>query len=66
VGQLVYREAYRSGGPARADLLFTADLLRDDFEGAEILALEEAEVTLHEGPYHDGPARVVRGVFRAR
>lgn len=62
VGQLVYRDL--SGGPPRADMLFTADLLRDDFEEAEVISLAEVETTLHEGPYHDGPAHVVHGVFR--
>ena len=62
VGQLVYREV--SGGPPRADMLFTADLLREDFAGLEVAELEEAETVLREGIYHDGPAHVVQGVFR--
>ena len=63
--QLAYREAHGSGGPGRADMLFTAALLRADFAGATPLALEETETTLREGAYHDGLAKVVRGVFRA-
>ncbi|OZC04422.1 class I SAM-dependent methyltransferase [Rubricoccus marinus] len=66
IGQLVYRAVHGSGGPGRADMLFTADLLRADFEGADVLALEETETTLREGAYHDGLAKVVRGVFRKR
>lgn len=66
VGQLVYRETHGSGGPGRADMLFTADLLREDFAGMEVLALEETETTLREGAYHDGLARVVHGVFQSR
>lgn len=62
VGQLVYRE--HSGGPPRADMLFTADLLREDFAALEVLELEETETVLREGAYHDGPAHVVHGVFR--
>lgn len=66
VGQLVYRETHGSGGPGRADMLFTADLLRDDFADAEVLSLAETETTLREGAYHDGLARVVHGVFQVR
>ena len=64
VAQLVYRATHGSGGPGRADMLFTADLLRDDFAAAEVLSLAEAETELREGAYHDGLARVTRGVFR--
>ncbi|MEM6327846.1 MAG: class I SAM-dependent methyltransferase [Bacteroidota bacterium] len=64
VSQLPLRE--QSGGPPREELLFTADLLREDFAEAEIVSLAEAETTLREGPGHDGPARVVHGVFRRR
>ncbi|MEM1056296.1 MAG: class I SAM-dependent methyltransferase [Bacteroidota bacterium] len=64
VGQLVHRAI--SGGPPRAEMLFTADLLRDDLRAAEILALEETETTLREGAFHDGLAHVVHGLFRRR
>lgn len=53
-----------SGGPPVADLLFTAELLRGDFAGLELLDLAEAEVVLDEGPKHRGPAKVVRLVAR--
>jgi len=53
-----------SGGPRQADLLYDADLLRSDFPGVEWSVLEEAEVDLDEGPFHRGPAAVVRGVGR--
>ena len=64
--QLVYRETHGSGGPGRADMLFTADLLRDDFGGAEVLSLSETETVLCDGIYHNGLARIVRGLFQAR
>jgi len=55
---------YTSGGPKQVELLYTAETLRRDFTGVEILALEETVVPLQEGPMHSGPGAVVRGVFR--
>jgi len=55
---------YTSGGPKQADMLCTAELLRQDFAGAEILELEEKVVKLTEGHMHSGPAAVVQAVFR--
>lgn len=55
---------YKSGGPPVAEMLYTADLLRIDFAGAEILVLEERVTDLAEGKYHHGPAAVVRLVLR--
>lgn len=51
---------YQSGGPKREDMLFSEEELRSDFPGLEIQFLEEMETTLSEGPYHSGPARVIR------
>ncbi|MCB9276925.1 MAG: class I SAM-dependent methyltransferase [Lewinellaceae bacterium] len=51
---------YQSGGPRREDMLFSSEELRADFSGLQILLLEEMETTLSEGPYHVGPARVIR------
>jgi cyclopropane fatty-acyl-phospholipid synthase-like methyltransferase len=55
---------YKSGGPPVAEMLYTADLLRIDFAGGEILRLEELVAELAEGKYHRGPAAVVRLVLR--
>lgn len=55
---------YRSGGPPVAEMLYTADMLRIDFAGGEILRLEETVTELAEGKYHRGPAAVVRLVLR--
>ena len=70
-GGLVLLEAFTpdqlqftSGGPKAVDLLYTADQLRSDFADAEILELGETTTQLSEGPYHDGPAAVVRLVAR--
>lgn len=55
-----------SGGPKQVDMLCTAELLRQEFAGAEILELEEKTVPLDEGHKHSGMGAVVQGVFRAR
>jgi SAM-dependent methyltransferase len=56
---------FQSGGPKDANLLYTADLLRRDFAGTEVLDLEEIELHMDEGVKHSGMAAVVHGVFRA-
>jgi cyclopropane fatty-acyl-phospholipid synthase-like methyltransferase len=70
-GGLVILEAFTpgqlqhsSGGPKQVELLYTAEMLRRDFAGAEEVELEEKEVQVDEGRMHSGPAAVVRGVFR--
>lgn len=51
---------YDSGGPPNEDMLYTAEMLREDVKGPEILLLEEVKTTLAEGRYHNGDAAVVR------
>jgi cyclopropane fatty-acyl-phospholipid synthase-like methyltransferase len=55
---------YKSGGPTVAEMLYTADMLRIDFAGGEILLIEELVTELAEGKYHRGPGAVVRLVLR--
>lgn len=63
--QLHYREAYgSSGGPPMEEMLFSEAMLRDDFDGAEVLELTSAEADMDEGNAHRGLSAVVRGVFR--
>ena len=57
---------FSSGGPKDEDMLCTAELLREEFAGAEILELEEKTVHLEEGHKHSGLGAVVQAVFRAR
>jgi len=57
---------FNSGGPKQIELLYTAEMLRKDFSGAEALQLEEKEVQLNEGHMHSGPASVVQAVFQRR
>jgi SAM-dependent methyltransferase len=56
--------AFASGGPRQAELLYTPELLRADLPGISWVVLEESRVDLDEGPGHQGPAAVVRGVGR--
>lgn len=57
---------FSSGGPKDVDMLCSAELLREEFAGAEILELEEKTVHLDEGHKHSGMGAVVQAVFRAR
>jgi cyclopropane fatty-acyl-phospholipid synthase-like methyltransferase len=73
LGGLVVIEAFSpdqlkhsSGGPKQVELLYTAELLRQDFVGAETLLLEEKETEIREGRMHNGTAAVVQGIFRKR
>ena len=57
------RKAGSRGGPP-PEMLYTADVLRDDLESADIELLREEEVLLDEGSRHQGRAQVVRLVAR--
>jgi SAM-dependent methyltransferase len=70
-GGLVVLEAFSpaqlkhtSGGPKQVELLYTVEMLREDFAGAEVVLLEEKETEIQEGHMHNGPAAVVQGIFR--
>lgn len=56
--------AYASGGPRDPAMLYTAEQLKADFGGAEILHLEGVLATLDEGEFHQGPGATVRLVAR--
>ena len=43
-------------------MLYSAEMLSEDFAEAEFLMLERAQVVLDEGLYHQGMAEVVRMV----
>lgn len=51
---------YLSGGPKNPEMLYTAEKLRDDFASLNILYIEQAIHTLHEGKHHSGPASTIR------
>ena len=51
-----------SGGPQDERVLYTKDRLRELLTGTDIQFLEEQEVELSEGKYHEGKAMVLRAV----
>lgn len=48
------------GGPKILEMLFSIEQIKEDFPDFEIVKLEEAEIDLHEGKYHNGIGRVIR------
>ncbi|XXF75179.1 class I SAM-dependent methyltransferase [Myxococcaceae bacterium GXIMD 01537] len=51
---------YRTGGPPVAELLYTAEDLREDFAGLELPVLRELTRDVREGTLHTGQAAVVQ------
>lgn len=51
-----------SGGPRQLDLLYTKEIIAQDFQPLQIALLEDLETHLSEGLYHVGSAHVVRFV----
>nr|WP_276899166.1 class I SAM-dependent methyltransferase [Pedobacter kyonggii] len=54
------------GGPKEIDMLFSMEEIRTDFENYEIIALEEKEIELNEGLFHNGQGSVIRFVGRKK
>jgi SAM-dependent methyltransferase len=52
------------GGPKEADMLFSIDEIKSDFANYEIIELEEKEIELNEGVFHNGKGSVIRFVGR--
>jgi len=50
----------KSGGPQSVEMLFDKKSILDDFFSLETEFLEETEVTLEEGLYHGGAAKLIR------
>ena len=58
---LEYQKIYpHVGGPRAEELLYTAEIVTQDFQNCEPLHLEEVETPLAEGKYHVGHAHVVQ------
>jgi cyclopropane fatty-acyl-phospholipid synthase-like methyltransferase len=55
---------YRTGGPSAVENLYTAELLRAEFAGWEILELREHEDVLAEGAGHKGRSALIDLVAR--
>lgn len=49
-----------SGGPKEIQLLFSHEMLKEEFQGLNILENNEHEIILDEGKLHKGKANVVR------
>ena len=55
-----------SGGPRTEELLYTIKLLKDDFSELEVQLLENKEIQLYEGRFHEGKADVVRLIAKKK
>ena len=67
VGGTILLEAFnpnqigkKSGGPKDKDMLYTIDMLEEDFKSLNIELLETKQVQLNEGAYHKGKADIIR------
>ena len=49
-----------AGGPKKEALLFSIEMIKNDFSNFEIISIEEKEIELNEGEYHQGKAKVIR------
>ncbi|HAA12591.1 MAG TPA: SAM-dependent methyltransferase [Cytophagales bacterium] len=64
-GNLPYREKSPAiGGPPNTEMLFSTEMMEEHFAGFEVLQLEDVEVTLSEGQFHNGTGKVIRFVGR--
>lgn len=52
------------GGPNKEEMLFSKESIAHDFSDFEILKLEEQEIELNEGGFHNGIGKVIRFVGR--
>lgn len=64
LAQIELQRTEDSGGPPSRDMLFSPEILREDFAALAIEELSEAETVLDEGPFHSGRAAVIRLVAR--
>jgi len=48
------------GGPKNLDMLFSKEMIQADFRDFKTILLEEMEINLQEGLYHNGTSHVVR------
>lgn len=53
---------FSSGGPRNLEMLFSEEEIISDFKSLSPIKVEETEVTLNEGRFHQGRAAVVRMV----
>ena len=62
--QIALQSTHDSGGPPDVRMLFSPEMLAEDFAGFEVLLSEETETVLDEGLFHTGRAAVLRFVAR--
>jgi len=53
---------YSSGGPKNADMLYTVEMLEEDFREMQIDYVQKNELILNEGNYHQGYAALIQMV----
>ncbi|EFH13184.1 class I SAM-dependent methyltransferase [Pseudoroseomonas cervicalis] len=58
------QQGRRSGGPKDPDLLWTRAAAEEAFAGLELEECLTGTLLLDEGPKHQGPAEVLRGIWR--
>jgi len=54
------------GGPKDLESLFSVEEIRADFPNYDIIALEEREIELNEGLFHNGTGSVIRFIGRKK
>lgn len=54
------------GGPKDIDMLFSIEEIKSDFANYDIIELEEKEIELNEGLFHNGTGSVIRFVGRKK
>lgn len=54
------------GGPKELDMLFSIEEIQNDFSNYEVILLEEKEIELQEGLFHNGTGSVIRFVGRKK
>lgn len=52
------------GGPGNIDMLFSEEVIKNDFSNFEVITLEEEKIELVEGTLHNGFSKVIRFVGR--
>lgn len=64
---IAYRDKNpKVGGPNNIDMLFSKESIQSDFPDFEIIQLDECEVELNEGLYHQGTGSVIRFIGRKK
>jgi len=60
------QENPNAGGPKNIDMLFSVNSIKEDFSNFEIILLEEKEVKLNEGKFHNSKSKVIRFIGRKK